>query len=128
MKGSRLQGCQADEFVRKNKQNIGEITESQQKQLFEIVYREYVSHARYFYDKVKNNAKIINIVTWEKLHPVLKEVLVDMEYQGVLYSSAIPVFGTNNKDNVIRYINSKPFLFNHDKNRGRVKHIKDNMK
>jgi len=54
-KGSKLQGCHADNFVRSNKQDIGEITEPQQKQLFESLYREY-SHLS---ESLYNNARSI---------------------------------------------------------------------
>lgn len=126
--GAGLKGRQADDFVRKNKDNIGEITESEQKQLFENIYKEYSDLAESFYNKAKNNRKLVNAISWGKLNPVLKDVFIDMRYQGVLDGEMVRAFASNNKDDVIKLIQNTQILNEYERNRNRIKYIEVNLK
>lgn len=76
-KGVKLSHCQAEKFVRDEKDNIGSITESQQLRLFEITYLKYLNDSIRFYNKYKSRES----VSWQQLNIVLKDVFVDMKYQ-----------------------------------------------
>lgn len=100
--GSRLKFCQAEKFVRQHKNEIGEITELQQLMLFEAVYPEYTNKAKRFYNKYKG----ANAVAWRELHPVLKEVFIDMRYQGAMTIGYVSSFKRNDIGSALKLIES----------------------
>lgn len=117
--GAKKRFCSANAFVKYNKEAIGEITAHQQVKLFEIIYPHYVSDAIRFYNKYKQH----DAAPWEKLHQVLRDVFIDMKYQGVLDHKMVPTFGLNNRAAIIRLIRSNPMLLRDEVARGRVQHI-----
>lgn len=92
--------CTAAQFVRDYRANIEEITELQQLRLFENVYNRYIIDANRFYNRYRKPGSI----AWERLHPALQEVLIDMKYQGTLRQHMIPIFGLNNLKAIIDMI------------------------
>lgn len=121
---SKKSSCSADIFVKTNKNEIGEITEAQQVRLFELIYRDYVYDSQRFYNKYKKP----DSVPWERLHPILKDVLVDMKYQGALDRMMVPVFGKNQKENIIKLIRTTPVLMTAERGRRREEYIQRHMK
>jgi len=76
-KGAGLKGQSATEFLEKNKlQNI-ELTEEQQKKLFEISYARHEAEA-------KRLTKKYYKTTWNSLNPMIQQVLTDMVFRGDL--------------------------------------------
>ncbi|RRZ89861.1 hypothetical protein EGK14_15300 [Erwinia sp. 198] len=109
--GSRLKFCEAEKFVRQHKNEIGEITELQQLMLFEAVYPEYVNKAKRFYNKYKG----ANAVAWRELHPVLKEVFIDMRYQGAMTIGYVSSFKRNEIGSALKLIESIGSLYGKDR-------------
>jgi hypothetical protein len=98
--GAGLKYCHATEFVRANRDKIGEISESQQLRLFEIVYPEYVTDSIRFYNKYKKHGA----VSWDNMSPRLRDVFVDMKYQGVMSGMYMRYFEKNSPQEVIGLI------------------------
>lgn len=117
--GAGLKGCAATEFVRKNKNEIGEITESQQLTLFNRVYRDYLKDAIRFYNQYKNPGA----VSWEKMDYRLRDVFVDMKYQGNLFVETVRFFEKNDISNVVELINKRPLLKKYEDGRHRVRFL-----
>ncbi|EOS93558.1 pesticin C-terminus-like muramidase [Erwinia tracheiphila] len=114
--GAGLTGCTASDFVKKNKDDIGEITETQQLILFEEVYRDYLIDSIRFYNKYKKNDSVI----WDKLDYRLREVFVDMKYQGNMFAETVKYFEGNDISTVVRLINSRPLLKKYEPGRKRL--------
>ncbi|AXF77794.1 hypothetical protein LU604_25275 [Erwinia tracheiphila] len=86
--GARLKGCSAYNFVIKNRDIIGEITESQQLHLFEITYNELKKDVERI-NKTKSNLRdfhptpnISPDVAWDNIPDKIKEILIDLRYRG----------------------------------------------
>lgn len=122
--GVKLTHCQAGEFVRKNKDKIDEITEMQQLKLFQIVYSFYVNDTARFY----NCYKRIGAIPWEKMNSFLKEVLIDMKFQGIFRKKSVPVAEKNDPLQLIMHIKKEPYLLQHEENRKRIPHLMKGMK
>ncbi len=116
--------CSARDFVKREREYIGEITELQQLRLFELTYQKYIVDSIRFYNKYKKTTS----VSWEKLDSTLKDVFVDMKYQGVLTMEMVPVFGKNEKQNVIDLIKTNADLSSAERARGRVSYIQGSKK
>ncbi|SER25536.1 toxin homologue of phage lysozyme [Rosenbergiella nectarea] len=116
--------CLASNFVKKNKGSIEEITEIQQLRLFENTYPKYVIDSEKFYNKHKNN----ECVPWNELEQPLKDVLVDMKYQGRLEINMIPIFGKNSKKAVIELIHKRSKLSSDELGRKRIPYLENNIK
>ncbi|WP_241592126.1 hypothetical protein [Rosenbergiella epipactidis] len=120
-KGVKKSYCSAHEFVKKNRDAIEEITEIQQIRLFEKTYLHYSNDSQRFYHRYKSP----HCVTWEQLKPPLKEVLIDMKYQGRLAISMIPIFGKNEIDRVINLILHSAKLSSDEGGRQRVRFLEN---
>lgn len=117
-----LKGLRAKAFVIKNKSNIGEITHSQQINLFNLIYPIYELRAKKNYNKWTNNKQR---VPWNKLHPKIRDVLVDFVYQGFTAGPRPMQAGMNNDfGELIKYIEKTPELMRYENGRGRVKYLK----
>ena len=73
-----LRGENAKKFIKDNKVADFEISELAQKTLFEITYASEESTAR----GVCERAKDYGTCDWEKLHPAIQEMIVDLKYRG----------------------------------------------
>ncbi|WP_414147951.1 pesticin C-terminus-like muramidase [Erwinia sp. BNK-24-b] len=118
--GSRLKYCQARRFVKENQDSIGEITESQQLQLFNVTYIEYVRDAKRFYNAYKGDGSL----PWSRLDHKIKEIFVDMKYQGALRIEMVRFFEKNEKEEVIKLILSNARLKRDEDNRQRISYLK----
>ncbi|WP_261641905.1 pesticin C-terminus-like muramidase [Erwinia mallotivora] len=119
---ANLRGAQAVEFVRKNKEAIGEITERQQINLFNYIYPTYERRAQLLYNA--RTAHVRHRTTWTALHPAIRDVLVDIVYQGFRGETAMTAAATNNIDSFINYIRRTPPLVAHEPARNRIGYLK----
>lgn len=117
---AKLHKCQAGSFVLKNKIDIEEITEAQQVKLFNLTYPAYESDALRLYNKYKSN----NSVQWEDLNLRIRDVLIDMKYQGNLRRSDILIFEKNNVNEIIDLILSTPRIRQYEAARNRVNYLR----
>jgi hypothetical protein len=74
-----LSGEKAREYMKANE--LPEITPAQQKALFLITYDEIAEYARKICtsDEV---TKQYGPVNWDKLHPVIRDIVIDLRYRG----------------------------------------------
>lgn len=111
-KAALMSGIEAKIFVKNNKHKIGEISNLQQTNLFNLIYPSYVNKAKHIYNQVlcsdkyviKNNTQKCvsktNFVHWDNLNILVREILVDMSYQGFLnfnYCYYFNKFGSTKK-------------------------------
>lgn len=111
-KSSMLQGCRAADFVKENKRKIGEITETQQIKLFYITYDKYVKRAIVFYQKYKGSKSL----EWNRLDSKIKDVFVDLLYQGLMTKDMVRYFEENKKEDVINMIRRTKGIMMYEKN------------
>ncbi|CCG18800.1 conserved hypothetical protein, partial [Taylorella equigenitalis 14/56] len=97
-KAALMSGIEAKIFVKNNKHKIGEISNLQQTNLFNLIYPLYVKETkRFFLNKIRNLSLVkattnnlynttsnIHEEIWDLLDENIKIVLIDMKYQGVL--------------------------------------------
>ncbi len=76
-----LKGETAEEFLEENDLEDFEITPRTQLKLFEIEYRRQEADARRLATKA-DVTRAYGKTDWEGLHPVIKEVLVDLRFRG----------------------------------------------
>jgi len=119
--GAGLTHCSAGTFVRTSREDIGEITETQQLQLFENIYPEYASDSRSFYNRHKKTTAI----SWDKMDSKIKDVFIDMKYQGRMTPSLVDVFGNNNKEDIINMIKGSKKLSSDEVARNRIGYLSE---
>ena len=79
--GAGLTDFEAKNFVSTIRQTFTPISEEAQKNLFDQIYPTYIALA----ESKANSADVVakyGYTDWENLHPAIKEVIVDMTYQG----------------------------------------------
>jgi hypothetical protein len=76
-----LRGEQAEEFIEENQLEDFEITSDAQLKLFEIEYERQAKDTQRLATK-SDVTHAYGEVNWEALHPVIKEVLVDLRFRG----------------------------------------------
>ncbi|MFC0138922.1 hypothetical protein ACFFJN_01615 [Erwinia mallotivora] len=110
--------------MKNNKESTGEITEIQQLRLFQIIWSEYFNNASDFYYR----RKMPGSLPWDKLAPEIKEVFVDMFYQGRMTIDRVKFFTNNDKNEIIKLIRSNSLLTGDEVGRKRIKYLVENMK
>jgi len=121
-KGAGLKGSVARDFVRSNKDDIGEITLEQQESLFCLIYPKYVERAISNYNKWTNG--VSGAKSWIELTPPIQEVLVDFVYQGFTKGPKPMLAGSNNnKQELIDYIKSTNDISRYEPGRHRVDYL-----
>ena len=113
-KGSSLKGTDADRFVKENREKLGEISIQVQKALFERMYSKLLILARKDYEywtRGNDGLPCAGRVDWEKLDPVIRDVLVDFVFQGYI-TGPHPMLEAmkDDFDELMRYIQSAPAL------------------
>lgn len=103
---------------------IGEITEIQQVSLFNLIYQKYITRAWLNYNEIIRDVK--NKPSWEDLHPTIKDVLIDITYQGYRGETAMIAATHNNIDYFIEYIKNNRELARGELARGRINYLNDN--
>lgn len=76
-----LAGESAKKFVRDNNLESFEISAEAQLKLFEVSYKSEASEVRRVCDK-GDTKKVYGAVDWDKLDPMIKDVLVDLKFRG----------------------------------------------
>ena len=82
-----LSGAAAKKFIVDNKLEKFEITEGTQKSLFELTYAGETAEARRICEKADVTSKY-GTCDWDKLHPAIQDIVVDLKYRGDYTSSA----------------------------------------
>ncbi|MEW5290431.1 MULTISPECIES: hypothetical protein [Erwinia] len=62
------------------------------------------------------------------MHKTLREVFVDMKYQGRLARNMVHLFGMNDKKIIISLIQGSTKLMSDENARQRIEYLKENMK
>ncbi|NPE70164.1 hypothetical protein HLB27_05500 [Dickeya dadantii] len=113
-------GINAKRFVNSN-QDIGEITTEQQIKLFNNIYPAYESRAQLRYkEKTKGMS---NVTKWEDLNPAIRDILVDIVYQGYEGQTAMPAASKNNFDQLITLLKTNDKYKKDEKNRHRAPYL-----
>ncbi|QIZ52677.1 hypothetical protein DWG24_18980 [Dickeya zeae] len=119
--GAGMRGCDASAFVIQNRDKVGEITHSQQANLFRLSFAMYITRAKGFYNKYKNP----NAVSWDAMNSRMKDIFIDMIYQGAMRVRYVPSFERNAPEDVILLIKNTPSLAAYDKSRKRIVYLKE---
>jgi len=117
--GAKLHHCAALDFVEKNRELIGEITEKQQLKLFEITYTDYLIDAKRFYNKYRSPRSL----NWQELNLRIRDIFIDLKYQGLLKKVDTHEFENNDISLVINFIKKSPQIMYYEKNRGRINYL-----
>ncbi|WP_130832320.1 pesticin C-terminus-like muramidase [[Erwinia] mediterraneensis] len=118
--GATLRYCEAMKFVKNNREEIGVISKESQLKLFENSYREYALRAEYFYRRrVKNKNK----TRWEDLNERIKDVFIDVYYQGLMSIKFAETVSGNDPLAVIRYIENDEKIISYESHRKRIPHL-----
>ncbi|MDE8555299.1 pesticin C-terminus-like muramidase [Pantoea vagans] len=121
--GSGLKGGQAKIFVDKNRDAIGEISHSMQKNLFELIYPGYIQRAANNYRSWTSSFN--DAVEWNQLKPAIRDVLVDFVYQGFTKGDSPMKAGMHNDvSELITYIQKSSVMQSYEKGRQRVLYLK----
>lgn len=120
-----VHNCDALSFVRRYKNDIGEISEIQQVKLFNITYQKYESDASRIYNRYRS----VNSHSWNKLNERIKEIFVDMIYQGVLNTRLgdVSAFENNDIDSVINLIHSNIRISQYELGRNRIRYLRNGI-
>jgi hypothetical protein len=122
--GVDRKGNRAREFVNSNRDAIGEITAQQEVMLFNMIYPNYENRAQRFY--TRHTRTLAERTEWGQLHPAIRDVLVDMVYQGFEGRTAMPAASRNDIDHFIQYIRNKPEYMEYEGNRKRIDYLNNN--
>lgn len=111
--------------VSDNKSDIGDITEEQQINLFNIIYPGYVTRAIANYNSW--TSEVATAKSWEQLDVPIQEVLVDFVYQGFTKGPNPMLAGANNdKQELIDYIRNTPGISRYEPGRHRADYLERN--
>jgi hypothetical protein len=120
--GAGLKGGAAATFVKMYKEKIGVITHQQQMDLFNIIYGGYIEIAKKRY--AHYSANVPDRVDWAELHPAIRDILVDLAYQGMEGKKTIPVAAKNDIDLLIKLIESETELLKYEVGRNRAGYLR----
>ncbi|MBD8260009.1 MULTISPECIES: peptidoglycan-binding protein [Pantoea] len=120
--GANKKETAAQVWVRKNKIECGVITRESQARLFETIYPIYVSRARSVYlSKTAENAERTN---WDQLKPPIKDIVVDLVYQGAGFKLNMQAAMYNDIDKLADFIDSSSILQKYEKGRNRARYLR----
>ncbi len=118
-KGAGLSEDDADEFVADNRDKLGNITPEAQKQLFELAYPVYLKDAKRLYDKWTSGVK--GSVAWMDLSQAVRDVLVDLRYQGAATKARYLAAAKGGTEDLIEIIASQ--LKDYEPGRHRIAYL-----
>lgn len=121
-KSAYLKHQQAWQFVKAYGALVGEINHQQQIHLFEITYRKKQDEARNLY--VRERKFIPGAPSWNELDRKIKDVVVDIFYQGVYDMRGLFKAAVEGKDALASFIQSNQKYNVYEPNRKRVKYLK----
>lgn len=120
--GAGLKGGAAGTFVKQYKEKVGVITHQQQMDLFNIIYVGYIKIAKNRY--ADYSANVPDRADWAELHPAIRDILVDLAYQGIPGKKTIPVAAKNDIDLLINLIENEPDLLKYEAGRNRAGYLR----
>ncbi|MCO4315360.1 calcium-binding protein [Pectobacterium versatile] len=120
--GPRWTGASAGLFVKEYKTKIGTITHQQQAELFNMVYVRYIEIAKKRYADYSEN--VPDRVNWDELHPAIRDILVDLAYQGIMGETTIPIAAKNDIDLLINKIETDAYLLKFEAGRNRAGYLR----
>lgn len=125
-KAAHLYGREAAIFVRDYGPLVGEITHFQQVRLFEAIYPDYLKLAEYYYKTyTSGQVIIINATPWININKKIKDVFVDIAFQGVDNIKTLTAcVAKNNKSKLIEFITASSFYMSYEANRKRINYLK----
>ncbi|MGY3961551.1 pesticin C-terminus-like muramidase [Aeromonas popoffii] len=129
--GAGMKGVAASNFVSANKSSTL-ITRKSQYKLFEKIYPDYVLRAKSNYERWTiaqhvNDANISGVsisdkTNWENLGNKVKDVIVDLVYQGFTKGPKPMIYGMlNDRQKYADYIRNNPTLSQYEPGRKRAK-------
>ncbi|WP_024109566.1 hypothetical protein, partial [Dickeya dianthicola] len=119
--GAGMHGCDASTFVMQNRDKVGEITHSQQTNLFKLSFSIYITRAKGFYNRYKSP----NAISWDDMNDRMKDIFIDMIYQGAMRVRYVSSFEGDTPEDVILLIKNTPSLTAYDKSRKRIVYLKE---
>ena len=119
--GAGKSGKDAEKFVKENRDALGEISRAVQKKLFEGIYPSYRKEARRLY--AKWTASESDAVPWEQLDQAIRDVLVDLRYQGSANRQRYLSATENDACDLIEEIESSKVLMQYEEGRHRVRYL-----
>ncbi|HDO1310718.1 pesticin C-terminus-like muramidase [Aeromonas veronii] len=131
--GAGIKGGEASSFVSENK-NSTLITRKSQHLLFEKIYPDYVLRAKSNYERWTTaqsiqdanipGVSISDKTNWESLDDKVKDVIVDLVYQGFTKGPRPMVYGMlNDRQKYADYIKNNPSLSQYEPGRNRAKYL-----
>ncbi|ASY75084.1 lysozyme family protein [Pectobacterium polaris] len=121
-KGAGLKAGAAATFVKEYKEKIGMITHQQQIALFNMVYVGYIEIAKKRY--ARYSANVPDRVNWDELHPAIRDILIDLAYQGFAGETTIPIAAKNDIDLLIKKIESTKDFLDYEAGRNRAGYLR----
>lgn len=120
-KAAYLSGRQAKTFVEATWQLFGEISYVQQQELFKRAYGEKKNYAKPFY--VRKAVTIPGAPSWEQLDQRIKDVIVDIFYQGIRRPGSMIEAAIKGRIALIDFIKEDPRLMRDEPNRRRIRYL-----
>jgi len=121
-KAAGLKANQARKFVQVYGPMVGEISHRQQIRLFEIIYPNYEKLSKNYYLKYTKN--IPDAATWDAIDVKIKEVYIDIVYQGVDdVIVLVKAVASNNPKQLIDVINQSAHYSQYEKERKRIRNL-----
>ncbi|MBP2167742.1 hypothetical protein J2125_000934 [Erwinia toletana] len=120
-KAAFLKGHQAGQFVKVFGPLVGEITHYQQIWLFEIVYSVKLGETVSLYKRLSRN--IPQAPQWDSLDQKIRDVIVDIFYQGVHNVSGLFEAAIKGKKELISHIENDPVYMTFEKHRNRIRYL-----
>ncbi|WP_336981401.1 MULTISPECIES: peptidoglycan-binding protein [unclassified Cedecea] len=117
-----LKGRLAGEFVKVYGPLVGEITHQQQIRLFEIAYREKLEYTRSVYSRVSR--RIPDAPAWQSFEQRIRDVLVDIFFQGVENAEVLFRAAIKGKSALIELIRASSIYMSYESNRKRLRYLK----
>jgi hypothetical protein len=116
-----LSGRQAKVFVDTTWQLFGEISYVQQIELFKRSYLEKKNYAKPFY--VKTATKKPTAPSWDQLDQKIKDVVVDIFYQGIRYPASLIEAAIAGRTALINFIRADSSLMRYEPTRQRIRYL-----
>lgn len=121
-KAAGLIGRQAHSFVKAYGALVGEITHLQQIRLFEIAYGIKLGEVKNLYRRVSRT--IPNAPSWEKLDSNVKDVIIDIFYQGVHDARGLFQAAIAGRKELSLHIKSDMYYMRFENHRQRLRYLK----
>ncbi|BBE78266.1 MULTISPECIES: hypothetical protein [Phytobacter] len=101
--------------------NFGELSYVQQIELFKRSYLEKKNYAKPFYEKTA--AKKTNAPSWDQLDQKIKDVVVDIFYQGIRHPASLIEAAIAGRTALINFIREDSSLMRYEPTRHRIRYL-----